>query len=1337
MAEFVTNARALSYSDTEFAASLTAKRSSEQSRFGNYGTLSVPNAYSYIPSFVFDACRPSNAILNSWHPTVAQRDAELAKLPSRGTNVLNRLFHNASPSSGAISLSTAKRTNYYATFASGNRRVPRQVYGLNLLWNSNFGLAVQPVAGTLANNLFQWGTAPGTNTPWVTYETANMPASIQAGASSITPMAGVSNLPSGDLTLSYGLTNNGTRAGQKTVTLGASNIAVVITHTNLFTEVIPLAYASDAVLGTNSPTRLTLQRPNGSSFLLQINSAGASLDAGTTSTLTTGMNRRVVTIKSTNSLSYSLAVSDTAPPAESPTPSLSAADASVNQSGSSSTNAVVTVTLSAATSSNITVNFATTNGSATAGTDYAATNGILAFSAGEVSKTVPLSVLSGQIPQGVSRNFFLKLNSPSGATLARDTATLTINGTYSPPPSVSVADLAVNQPLSSGAATNAVFKVVLSSASSSTVTVNFSTLEGGAVPGIHYQSTNGTVTFAAGQTNRTVSVPIPPGNLLVGQSLDFYLRLSGISGAVLADDTARADVIGKNPIPPPPAGSVRIEFVFQNAWSPPSTYQGTFRIINNSTASIRDWRADFDSDVANRNQFTVFNGTIGDSTNAGWRYTFTPVSWQANLGSDNNTNTTFENLGFQAKPNGDAYYPRNLRLRILSATNTNALAILTGSNLGQFNKGSPISKTLEGGGGIGPYTWAVGAGGSLPTGVTLSSDGILSGTISGTGTNSFNVTVTDMMDKTTNKTLTLNVVSTLSLETLAIFDAVSGSEFRQTLVATGGTEPYSWSLASGSDPLPSGLSLSSSGILSGNPTTAGNYSFILQLNDAAFGSATRSYSMNVQPNPTLAITTTTNLPAGVKSNAYALTLAASNGTLPYFWDRLAGIFPAGISMTPGGIVQGTPTESGSFSFLLRVTDSNSVTSEKTFSLKVAEPLFISTTSLADGQAGLAYSVSLGSTGGLPPYHWSLTSGTLPSGMVLTSNGEIAGTPDATDSKTFTVQLTDGSGQTRARILNLNINQPLSITSASLPSGTIGLAYSRSLAASGGTPPYLWTNTAGSLPAGLSLNSSGTISGTPTTAGTSIFTVQASDGTTLTNRSLSMTILTPFALTWDSDATTAGQQNGAGSWNLSNTNWLNGSTNVSWVQGSDATFGGGTGTAGAITLSEDIAFRNLTFNSTTNGGTYNLTGLGRTLSLGSTTSTITANTEGNISTRLVGTNFTKAGSGRLILTDAGYEGNVAVTGELRLIESSNRTWNGAISGGGNITKYGSSRLTLAASNPITGFFTVMESGFLRITHPFALGTTNNNTTVQGGTNFCGVELDNPAGMTVGEPFQLVM
>lgn len=828
LAEFAASSRAFAYTDTEFAASLVSKRSTEQSRFGSYGPLSVPNAYSYIPSFVYDAARPANSILNRWHPTSAQRDAAIAALPSRSTNISNRLFHNSSPTSGAFSMGAVKRGNYYATFAAGNRRVPRQAYGLNLLWNPSFGIAIQPVSGSSTSIPWQWGTIRGTNTSSLAYETGNIPGTIKAGSNTVSPAAGVTDLPAGDVSFSYSLASGGATYGQKSVTLGASNVSVVITHSDTFTECLPLAYASDAVV-SNGTTRLVLQRTNGSSFLLQLNSP-ASIDAGTTNSLTGGMVRRAVTIRATNTLSYTLQVSSNAPPAEATTPSVSVADAAVSQPSSGSTNAVLNVGLSVAPSSTVTVNYTTENGTALSGSDYTATNGSLTFASGQTAKTITVPVVAGTLPAGSAKNFSVKLSNPSNASISRGTATVTINGSAAATPSLTVTDAAVDQPLSGAAATNMAFTVNLSSAAP--VSVDYSTQDGeSGVAGLHYAATSGTLNFSNGQTSKTVSVPVLPGTLETGKSVDFFLRLSGVSGATIADDTARGQINGKTVPPPPPAGTVRMEFFLENTW--PGNYQGNFRIINNSTANITSWVADFDFYGTG---IRFFNGNV--STN-GTRITLSPLSWQALVGA----NTTFSNLGFQAQPGTEEFFPKNLKFRVLSATGTSPLSILSATNLGRYLKGSPLSTNLAAGGGIGPYLWEIAEGSSLPAGLDVSSDGLLGGTLTATSSGTFQMRVTDAMGNSALRTFAVDVALPLSIETGSAGPSMLGSYFSSIFQPGGGQPPYVWSPETNS--LPPGLALSSGGVLSGTPTVAGSYPMVVRLTDAASNSATRSYNFVV------------------------------------------------------------------------------------------------------------------------------------------------------------------------------------------------------------------------------------------------------------------------------------------------------------------------------------------------------------------------------------------------------------------------------------------------------------------------------------------------------------
>src|SRR5256885_3407396 len=186
-----------------------------------------------------------------------------------------------------------------------------------------------------------------------------------------------------------------------------------------------------------------------------------------------------------------------------------------------------------------------------------------------------------------------------------------------------------------------------------------------------------------------------------------------------------------------------------------------------------------------------------------------------------------------------------------------------------------------------------------------------------------------------------------------------------------------------------------------------------------------------------------------------------------------------------------------------VKDAANATATKALSIVVgaaAQPLVVSTTSLAGGTVGTAYSATLAATGGKTPYTWSLSAGTLPAGLTLSTAGAISGTPTTAATSSFTVQVKDANNATASKALGLVINPKasvtLSINGSISTAATNGVPYSSTDQATGGTLPYSWTVTSGQLPTGLSLTSTtGNIAGTPTTNGQYTFTLQVTDSST--------------------------------------------------------------------------------------------------------------------------------------------------------------------------------------------------------------------------------------------------
>ena len=264
----------------------------------------------------------------------------------------------------------------------------------------------------------------------------------------------------------------------------------------------------------------------------------------------------------------------------------------------------------------------------------------------------------------------------------------------------------------------------------------------------------------------------------------------------------------------------------------------------------------------------------------------------------------------------------------------------------------------------------------------------------------------------------------------------------------------------------------------------------------------------------LSITSQNTLTDGFVNQSYNYQIQTSGGQAPVTFQKVSGSLPPGINLNSAGVISGTPTATGTYTFTVKVTDScpsGAQTVQKTFSLTInpepqqCQPLSItSPANMPDAMVNQAYSYQIQTSGGQAPITFTMVSGSMPQGLTLNnSTGAVTGTPTKFGTYTFTVKVTDScpsGAQTVQKTFSLTINpepqqcQPLSITSpANMPDAMVNQAYSYQIQTSGGQAPITFTMVSGSMPQGLTLNNStGAVTGTPTKFGTYTFTVQVTD-----------------------------------------------------------------------------------------------------------------------------------------------------------------------------------------------------------------------------------------------------
>ena len=313
------------------------------------------------------------------------------------------------------------------------------------------------------------------------------------------------------------------------------------------------------------------------------------------------------------------------------------------------------------------------------------------------------------------------------------------------------------------------------------------------------------------------------------------------------------------------------------------------------------------------------------------------------------------------------------------------------------------SQTISVTAGTAPYMFALGSG-SLPTGLTLTSGGILSGIPTAGGTFSFTIIATDSLGATSSQSYMITINPAVTLTTATLPNWTMNQPYGQTINATGGTPPGSYTFSQTLGTLPPGLVLSSAGVLSGTPATTGSYTFTVKATDSVGASGSRSYTIKI--NPAVMITTST-LANGDLNTAYDQTITATGGTGTITFTNSPP--PSGLTLSLAGVLSGTPAAVGAVNFTVTAKDNVGNSDTKTYTLVINPAVEITTVGLANGVPGMAYIQSISTSGGTGLVTFAAPAASLPPGLTLSSGGVLSGTPTTAGKYTFTVVATDAIG----------------------------------------------------------------------------------------------------------------------------------------------------------------------------------------------------------------------------------------------------------------------------------------------------------------------------------------
>jgi len=353
--------------------------------------------------------------------------------------------------------------------------------------------------------------------------------------------------------------------------------------------------------------------------------------------------------------------------------------------------------------------------------------------------------------------------------------------------------------------------------------------------------------------------------------------------------------------------------------------------------------------------------------------------------------------------------------------------------------------------GVLSYQWRYN-GGSI-AGATRSSLGLGNVQLSNAG--SYTVVVTNSLGAATSAVAVLTVVCpSVTLSPSSLADGTAGVAYSQSLSASGGFGPYTFAMTGGT--LPSGLSLSSGGVLSGIPGAIGTNSFTVTATDTNGCWGSLGYSLVVTGGPPLIVVGPQSRTNVIGTDATFNVTATGTSPLVYQWEfngvAIAGA--TGSSLVRGGVDFG---DGGGYRVV--VTNVAGVVTSSVATLTVVCPVVsVSPGSLPTGLVGSSYSQTLTASGGFGPYTFAVSEGTLPAGLDLSSGGVLSGIPGAIGTSDFTVRATDTNGcwGSRGYSLVVTATPPLIVVGPESRTNVAGTAATFSAIATG-TPPlsYQW------------------------------------------------------------------------------------------------------------------------------------------------------------------------------------------------------------------------------------------------------------------------------------------